>query len=93
MKYEVDSWRNMLLKICDIMQESHKDQFEKVLTLSGRKRPYFTKNPGELRSSERIKGTDIYVEINLSANMIVRISKNIISLFGYADDDLLVEIK
>ncbi|AET65302.1 hypothetical protein Mhar_1946 [Methanothrix harundinacea 6Ac] len=92
-KYEVDSWRNLLLKVCEIMQTSHKDEFEQVLSLTGRKRPYFTKDPDQLRSSERIKGTDIYVEINLSANTIVRLSKNIIILFGYNEEDLSVEIK
>lgn len=91
-RYEVDSWKNMLIKVCDIMKTSHKDKFEEVLTLSGRKRPYFSKNPEELRSSERIKGTEIYVETNLSANTIVKLSKNIISLFGYSDEDLSVEI-
>jgi len=83
----------LLLKVCEIMQTSHKDEFEQVLSLTGRKRPYFTKNPDELRSSERIKGTDIYVEINLSANTIVKLSKNIIILFGYNEEDLSVEIK
>lgn len=92
-KYEVDSWRNMLLKVCDIMRTTHTDQFDKVLSLGGRKRSYFSKNPAELRSPKLVTGTDIYVETNYSANEIVKFSKDIISLFGYSRDDLSVSTK
>lgn len=92
-KYEVDSWRDMLLKICDLMRTAHKDQFDKVLSLGGRKRPYFSKDPAELRSPKPVTGTDIYVETNYSANEIVKFSKDIISLFGYSRDDISVSTK
>jgi hypothetical protein len=90
-KYEVRSWKEMLLKVCNIMMSAHRNNFEKVLNLVGRKRPYFTKKSGELRSPERINGTDIYVEINLSANSIVKLSENILALFGYKEDALVIE--
>lgn len=92
-KYEVDSWRDMLLKVCDLMRTTHKDQFDKVLSLGGRKRPYFSKDPAELRSPKPVTGTDIYVETNYSANEIVKFSKDIISLFGYSRDDISVSTK
>ncbi|HOO54372.1 MAG TPA: type I restriction endonuclease [Methanothrix sp.] len=92
-QYDVDSWKNMLLKICDIMQTSHKDQFDKVLSLRGRKLAYFSKNPTELSLPEPISGTDIYVETSHSADRIVKISKDIIKLFGYSEDDLSVSAK
>jgi len=90
-KYKVRSWKELLIKICNIMVSTHRNNFEKVLKLVGRKRPYFTKNSGELRSPERINGTNIYVEVNLSANSIVKLSENILALFGYKEDDLVVE--
>jgi hypothetical protein len=90
-KYKVRSWKELLIKICNIMMSTHRNNFEKVLKLVGRKRPYFTKNSGELRSPERINGTNIYVEVNLSANSIVKLSENILALFGYKEDDLVVE--
>ena len=92
-RYEVKSWRAMLLKVCEIMLSSHRENFDKVLNLAGRKRPYFTKNPNELRSPERISGTDIFVETNLSANSIVRLSKSILQLFGYSEKDLMIELR
>jgi predicted type IV restriction endonuclease len=90
-KYKAKSWREMLRKISNIMFKFHRDDFERVLTLKGRKRPYFTKNKNELRTPEKIKGTDIYVETNLSANSIVKIARDTISLFGYESKDLSIE--
>lgn len=84
-KYEARSWKQLLLGVCDEINNLHKKDFEKVLSLKGRKRPYFTKNANELRVPEKIKGTDIFVETNLSANSIVSLCEDVISLFGYKD--------
>ncbi len=92
-KYEVRSWRSMLTQVCNIMLATHRDRFEQVLNLRGRKRPYFTRNPNELRAPEKINETDIYVEINLSANSIVKLSIDILSLFGYTKDDFSIETR
>ena len=92
-RYPVRSWKEMLIKITDLMLHAHGEQFYKVLNLVGRKRPYFTRNPNELRAPERINNTEIYVETNLSANSIVKLSKRIIELFGYREDDLSIEVR
>jgi len=92
-RYEVRSWKDMLIQVCNIMLTTHRDRFEQVLNLRGRKRPYFTRNPNELRAPEKINGTDIYVEVNLSANSIVKLSIDILSLFGYTKEDLSIEIR
>ena len=92
-RYPVRSWKEMLTKITNLMLSAHREQFYKVLNLKGRKRPYFTRNPNELRVPERINNTEVYVETNLSANSIVKLSKSIISLFGYREDDLSIEVR
>ncbi len=84
-KYEARSWKQLLLGICDEINNLHKKDFDKVLSLKGRKRPYFTKNANELRVPEKIKSTDIFVETNLSANSIVSLCEDVLSLFGYKD--------
>lgn len=90
-KHIVNSWKGMLLKICEIMYEYHPHEFRKVLNLRGIKRPYFTTNPNELRDPTQINKTNIYVETWLNANAIVRLSKKVINLFGYKEDDLIIE--
>lgn len=92
-KYEIRKWKNLLIQICAIMAAIHRDKFEQVLNLVGRRRPFFTKSQNELRAPERIEGTDIYVETNLNANSIVKLLIDVISLFGYTKEDLLIEIK
>ena len=92
-RYPVRSWKEMLIKITNLMLSAHREQFDKVLNLVGRKRPYFTRNPNELRSPERINSTEIYVETNLSAKSIVNLSKNLIVLFGYRENDLSIEVR
>lgn len=89
-RYEVDKWIEMLLKLSEVMAHRHSNEFEKVLDLKGSKRPYFTKNKNALRIPRKINKTDIYVETNLSANSIVKISKDLIKLFGYKENDLKI---
>ncbi len=84
-KHRTRSWRQLLLIICEEVNNLHKDNFNKVLSLRGTKRPYFTKNPNELRVPEKIKGTDIFVETHWSANGIVRLCEDVLSLFGHKD--------
>jgi hypothetical protein len=92
-RYEARSWRDMLIQVCNIMLATHRDRFEQVLNLRGSKKPYFTRNPNELRIPEKIDGTDIYAEVNLSAASIVKRSIDILSLFGYTKNDIAIEAR
>jgi hypothetical protein len=75
------------------MLNRHQDQFSEVLKLSGRKRPYFSKNPKELRYPEKLNGTDIYVETNLSATNIMTLTRRILTLFGHSDNEWVIEYR
>jgi hypothetical protein len=92
-KHKVKYWKDVLIGISQIVLDRHRDQFDLVLSLVGRKRPYFTKDPNELRVPERIDETDIFVEINVSANRMVKLARQIIALFGYSKDDLSFDFK
>ncbi|HEY9862607.1 MAG TPA: hypothetical protein V6D21_00345, partial [Candidatus Obscuribacterales bacterium] len=92
-KYKVRYWRELLITVCNLMKSNHEGEFEKVLTLKGRKRPLFSNDPSQLMQTEQIKGTDIYVEINLSSDQIMKNVKKIIALFGYPEDSISFETK
>jgi hypothetical protein len=92
-KYEVSSWKELLITVCNLMNNSHKREFDKVLTLKGRTRSLFSNDPSQLKRSEQIQGTNIYVEINLSSDQIMKNVKKIIDLFGYPEDSISFEIK
>ncbi|MBI4462959.1 MAG: restriction endonuclease subunit R [Acidobacteria bacterium] len=89
-KHRVGSWIALLLALCDVLVANRKADFEKVLSLEGRKRPYFSRTPDVLRLPKKIKNTDIFVETNLSANSIARICFDMISLFGYPSSSLIL---
>jgi hypothetical protein len=91
--YKVKYWKDVLIGVSQIMLDKHRDQFSQVLSLVGRKRPYFTTDPNNLRAAERIDETDIFVEINVSANRIVKLSRQIVALFGHSTEDLSFDFK
>jgi predicted type IV restriction endonuclease len=92
-RHNVKYWKDVLIGVTEIMLNKHRDQFSQVLSLVGRKRPYFTKDANALRVAERIDDTDIFVEINVSANRIVTLSRRIIALFGYSSDSLSFNVQ
>jgi hypothetical protein len=91
-KHEARSWKDMLIRLCNIFA-TPEARFDRVLTLVGRNRPYFSRNPDELRQPENIEGTSIFAETNLSTGLIVKISKNMVSLFGHSGEDLVIETR
>ncbi|VVB63146.1 Uncharacterised protein [uncultured archaeon] len=90
-KYATKYWKDLLLQICRIMAELHKDRFDDILTLSGPKRPYFSKNPNDLKYPNQIEGTDVFAEVNFNSDGMLKLSIDVISKFGYLESDLSVE--
>jgi predicted type IV restriction endonuclease len=91
--HNVRSFRELLIKFCDLLSGDRPHDFQKTLKLVGRKRPYFTRNGNELRLPQLVTGTDIYVETNLNANLIVRICRDMLAILGYKSDDLKITIQ
>ncbi|MEK0336541.1 MAG: type I restriction endonuclease [Nitrosopumilus sp.] len=88
--YEVRFWIDVLVRISEILFQTHRNDFDQVLSLVGRKRPYYTKDESLLREPKIIEGTNIYVEVNLSANDIVKLCHDVIGVFGYSKSDLQI---
>lgn len=92
-KYKVSSWRELLLKLSEILSKEQGSNFNKVLNLKGKKRYYFSKNPKDLKAAKKIKGTDVYVETNLSAKGIDTLCKNLLALFNYKGNELKYDLE
>jgi len=90
-KHNVTNWISLLLTLCDILISENKNDFKKVVELVGRKRPYFTYNPEELRQPKKIEKSNIYMETNLSSNQIVKISLKMLTLLGYSNKQFKIE--
>lgn len=93
-RYEVNTWREAMLALLNVLRDQQRTQFEEVaLTLIGRKRPYVTTEPEQLRSPERIPQTSLYFETNLSANSTAKVCYTLLEKLGYAHNSLIFETK
>ena len=90
-QHGVRFWKDLLITLCKILSTTHRNDFNKVLSIVGRKRPYFTYNENELRIPQKINNTDIFVETNLSANNIVKICLDMLAIFGYSSSELRID--
>ncbi len=87
-RYYVSSWRDLLVRVCEVVYQKHPSEFDHVLELTGRKRLHFSRNSNELRRPARIGTSGIFAETNLSANGIVGRACKVLSLFDYDTNDL-----
>ncbi len=90
-KYEVRSWKDLLINLCEIINTTHRNEFDKTLNIVGRKRPYFSLTGNELRAPQKINNSKIYVETNLNANRVAKICFDMLATFGYTGNDLKIE--
>lgn len=90
-KYDVNTWKELLVYILKIMHNTHKKEFDRILDMPGRRRQYFTRHPEKLHVAEEIDDTGIYAETKLGSNIIVGLCYDVIHLFGYSDNDLIME--
>ena len=91
-KYEVKTWIESLIKVSKIIYDTKNDRLNKALTLRGRTRNYFSHDQKSLVEPKKIDGTDMYVEGNVSAGRIVKLIINLISLYGYTENDISFEV-
>lgn len=92
-KFDVKSWKDILIKLSTFLCSNNYSNFEKSLKLTGRRRPYYSKNPNELRSPYKIDKSDIFVETNLSANNIIKICNDLINILGHSENDFKIEMR
>ena len=86
------SWKQLLVRFIGKINSLHSNEFDKISNVSGKKRPYFTKNSNELRSPVKILNSEYYVETNLSANNIVSILKEVLRTFNYEQTDIRIKL-
>ena len=94
-RYEVTSWKGMLIRLCEIVYSAHRNRFEDVLSLKGKgktKSP-FSRNNGGKTSRIQINSTGIFVETHGDAQALVKRAERLIIHFGYDENDLSFETR
>jgi negative regulator of replication initiation len=76
-----------------MLHQDHPQDFDQVFSLRGRRRTYFAPDNRSMTAPVQIPGTAIFVETNLSANDVMKRCRELMTLFGYAQDGFRVELE
>jgi restriction system protein len=89
--YPVDSWRGVLLGVCEALAQEHGDAFAPAaFGVKGKKRQYIAPSPEGMIGPAQIPGTDLWVEANQSAVSVQRLVKRLLVALGHDPDKFAV---
>ena len=92
-RYEAARWNEVLRGICERLATEAGPAFaERVVHLRGRRRPYFSSSPSDLRVPLQVPGADLYAEGNFSANDCVRLARRVLIAVRGSDDGFDIEL-
>jgi negative regulator of replication initiation len=90
--YPARSFKDVLVGVCNQLISNHKSGFANIaLRLHGRKRVYFSRNPEDLKFPQQLANSDVFVETNLNANLIVGICQTLLVALDLEFDSLKIE--
>ena len=92
-RHEVRTFRDVLLGVCATLHERSPAEFERVLELRGRARPYFSRNPDDLHEAVQVARSGIFAEMNLSASGVVERCEQVVELCGFDPREFGVETR
>ena len=91
--YPASTFKEIYLGLCREMATRHADSFDRVLALRGRERTYFSGSGAEMTHPQRVEGTNIFAETNFSAQNIMDRCRELVKLFGYGPESLVVDTR
>ena len=89
----VSSWPDLLIRVCLLMRRQHLEDFEKVLEIRGRKRPYFSRSAEDLNVPKPVGDTGIYASCQGAGSLIERRARRVVEWFGYPAESLEVQTR
>ena len=92
-EYIVKIWEDLPLELCNVIYKKHKDSFENVLYITLKGRDFFSDNAYQFIVNKEIPGTGIYLNSDLTETVAVGLCNEILNLFGYEENDLVINIK
>jgi hypothetical protein len=81
-KFPVKSWRDILLKTCELVLDMKPSEFNKILELKGTKTPWFSRESNALRDPIKIRGSNIFAETHANANGLVLRALHVLKFFS-----------
>ena len=96
MRHDAKDWKEMFVKICEILAEKDPMTFKTFVndkSMQGRKVSYFCKDQKDIRSPKHVKGTDIYIMTNMSANQIRNVIERMLRRYDIKINDFKIYLK
>jgi hypothetical protein len=85
--YQAKFHKDVFLKVVRMVLRDNPDKQERLFSLAGKKRKYFSRNPSDLSGiPEQIPGTDIYAEVNQNAESLYVLTRRVLRLYGLDKD-------
>ncbi|MSQ36097.1 MAG: hypothetical protein EXR63_02995 [Dehalococcoidia bacterium] len=81
----------MLLDLTALLYRLGVPDFERVLILRGRSRPYFSVNASDLHDPGEVRGSGLHAETNMSSERARNIAYRVIRILGFPDSDLEID--
>lgn len=92
--HAVKKWREAFEAVLSDLIALDRKSFETIApTLVGRKRPYISADPSDLRQPGEIAGTSLFFETNLSAQTLTNLAWELIERLGFMRKDLTFEVE
>ena len=86
--YPADSWRGVLLGVCEVLVQRHPDDFaQRAVTVRGRTRQHIAPTPEGMINPAPILGTDLWLEANQSSRSALRVVEMLLDAFGHSPDE------
>ena len=88
-KYNVATWNGMLVKICGLLNQEDSNIFKEFVndkSMQGKRKARFALEKNQLRKGIKVKGSDVYIETNLSANDIRKTILAMLDKFSISSD-------
>lgn len=86
--YEVKLWKDVIMRLADVLYERHRSEFDRVLSLGTEKNPLASRHPDDYLFSYEVGDSGIYISTDLSSNNIKKRSKKLLEEFGYKPEEL-----
>lgn len=84
-RYDAKDWKEVFVKTSEALAARDCTKFSSFVedtSMQGRKVPYFCNDPKLIRSPRKIKGTEIYVMTNMSANQVRNVIERMLRKYG-----------
>lgn len=92
--YRADSWRGVLLGVCEALAQRHGATFAPtVFAVRGKKRQYIAPSPDGMISPAQIPGTDLWVEANQSAKSVRKLVARLLVALGHEPGEFAVVVE